>query len=374
MRDLWYLVRFFHVVPPVPPMMTSTFVVLTLASTIAIVGDPAVASGALVPVLLLQSFAASSGFALPARRGHYDLLFTRGSSRTSIALVHWATSITPGLGSWLVLAVLEILMSAGASDRLLASGTCAAVFLVSTIPWAIGVALPRFSGGIGWLLVAVTATTTFSSGVMGEWTASSTRIEELAWPAWAFFVYPIGAVGTTPRASPDDGRCSVRRTGCLRDGDGTSVGRQSGRAARGGAVTLAVSVRNLAMQYGRRLVFQELSFDLVAGQAAGVVGPNGSGKTTLLRAIAGCLTPRSGEIRINGLTPRDALARTGVGYFAGEATLPGSVRARHWGSLGAGDDVTRESRRLRTLSRGTRQLLGLRTVLGRHPLGRHPSR
>ena len=134
-------------------------------------------------------------------------------------------------------------------------------------------------------------------------------------------------------------------------------------------MTLAVSIRSLAMQYGRRLVFQELSFDLAAGQAAGVVGPNGSGKTTLLRAIAGCLTPRSGEIRINGLTPRDAIARTGIGYFAGEATLPGSVRAANWGSLGAGDHVTLESRRLRTLSRGTRQLLGLRTVLGRHPLG-----
>jgi ABC-type multidrug transport system ATPase subunit len=134
-------------------------------------------------------------------------------------------------------------------------------------------------------------------------------------------------------------------------------------------MTVAVSVRGLAMQYGRRLVFQELSFDLAAGQAAGVVGSNGSGKTTLLRAIAGCLSPRSGEIRINGLTPRDAISRTGIGYFAGEATLPGSVRAAQWGSLGAGDDVTRESRRLRTLSRGTRQLLGLRTVLGQHPLG-----
>jgi ABC-2 type transport system ATP-binding protein len=134
-------------------------------------------------------------------------------------------------------------------------------------------------------------------------------------------------------------------------------------------MTVAVSVRGVTMQYGRRLVFRELSFDLGAGQAAGVVGPNGSGKTTLLRALAGCLTPQSGEIRVNGLTPRDAISRTGVGYFAGEATLPGSVRAAHWGTLGAGDDVTRETRRLRTLSRGTRQLLGLRTVLGRHPLG-----
>jgi ABC-type multidrug transport system ATPase subunit len=134
-------------------------------------------------------------------------------------------------------------------------------------------------------------------------------------------------------------------------------------------VTLAVSVRGLSMQYGRRLVFHDVSFHLAAGQAAGVIGPNGSGKTTLLRAIAGCLTPRSGDIRINGLMPRDAVSRTGIGYFAGEATLPGSVRAAQWGRLGAADDITREHRRLRTLSRGTRQLLGLRTVLARHRLG-----
>jgi ABC-2 type transport system ATP-binding protein len=134
-------------------------------------------------------------------------------------------------------------------------------------------------------------------------------------------------------------------------------------------MSLAVSVRGLAMNYGRRLVFRDVSFDLSAGQAAGVIGPNGAGKTTLLRAIAGCLAPHAGEIRINGLLPRDAMSRSGVGYFAGEATLPGGVRAARWGSLGAEADVTRESRRLRTLSRGTRQLLGLRTVLARHPLG-----
>src|SRR4029434_6029245 len=166
-----------------------------------------------------------------------------------------------------------------------------------------------------------------------------------------------------------DGSASYTYPCRLRDGARLQMDRSKGRAARGCSMTVAVSVRSLAMQYGRRLVFRELSFDLAAGQAAGVVGPNGSGKTTLLRALAGCLTPRSGEIRINGLTPSDAIARTGVGYFAGEATMPGSVRAAQWGSLGAGDDVTRENRRLPTLARWTRPLLGLRTALGRHPLG-----
>ncbi len=195
MGDLRYLVRFFHVVPPVPPMMTGTFAVLTLAAAIAIIGDLQAAAGALVPVLLLQVFAASSGFTLPARRGHYDLLFTRANSRTSIALMHWASSIGTGITSWLALAMLEFVVSAGARTTLLASGTCAAVVLVSTLPWAIGVALPRFSAGIGWLLLVVTTATTFSKGVIGDWTAPSTRIEELAWPAWAFLVYPMGAIG-----------------------------------------------------------------------------------------------------------------------------------------------------------------------------------
>lgn len=195
MRDLWYLVRFFHIVPPVPSMMAGTFVVLTLAAGAAIVGSPTTASGALVPVLVLQSLAASSGFSLPARRGHYDLLFTRGNSRLLIALIHWVMSILPGLASWFTVAVVEVVVTGGANQTLFASGTCAAVFLVSTLPWAITVALPRFAAGIGWMLVAITATTTFSSGVMGGWAAASTRIEELAWLAWAFFIYPAGAVG-----------------------------------------------------------------------------------------------------------------------------------------------------------------------------------
>jgi ABC-type multidrug transport system ATPase subunit len=134
-------------------------------------------------------------------------------------------------------------------------------------------------------------------------------------------------------------------------------------------IALALSVRDLAVQYGRRRVFHNVSFDLGVGQSLGVVGPNGCGKTTLLRALAGCLAPCAGDIRINGLAPRDAYLRTGVAYYAGDATLPGSVRATRWGSLANGDAVTSDKRPIRALSRGTRQLLGLRTALGRQPLG-----
>jgi ABC-2 type transport system ATP-binding protein len=129
-----------------------------------------------------------------------------------------------------------------------------------------------------------------------------------------------------------------------------------------------LSVHDLAAGYGRRGVFRGARFQVAAGQSLGVIGPSGAGKTTLLRMLVGLLTPWGGEVRIRGRPPRDALARVPVAYFAGDATLPGSVRAAAWGRLGAADLSIPERRRIRTLSRGARQLLGLRTVLGRHPL------
>lgn len=131
---------------------------------------------------------------------------------------------------------------------------------------------------------------------------------------------------------------------------------------------VTLSAHALSAGYGRRLVFRNLSFTVAAGQMLGVVGPSGAGKTTLLRTIAGLLTPREGDVRISGLAPRDAVARTRVAYFAGEGTLPGAVRAATWARLAHGALVVPERRRIRTLSRGTRQLLGLRTALGRHAL------
>jgi len=133
-------------------------------------------------------------------------------------------------------------------------------------------------------------------------------------------------------------------------------------------IDVVLSVRQLSAHRARRLVAQAVSFDLRAGQVLGVVGANGSGKTTLLRTLVGFLSPAAGEVRIDGLVPPAALRVAPTAYFAGEATLPGFVRAAAWGSLGTGEVVMTDQRRIRALSRSTRQLLGLRTALGRHPL------
>jgi len=132
---------------------------------------------------------------------------------------------------------------------------------------------------------------------------------------------------------------------------------------------ILLSARDLSARYGRREVFHGLTFEICASQSLGVIGPNGAGKTTLLRVIAGLLSPSEGDLRVRDMPLRQAASRLNIGYFAGDFTLPGSVRACDWGSLATGDAITPERRRIRTLSRGTRQLLGLRTVLSRPQLG-----
>ncbi len=142
--------RFFTVVPVVPRGMLSAFTAATLVGTAVLAVDATQGVRTVAPVLLLQLFAASSGFVVPARRGHYDLLLTRGDSRLVVAVMHWIMSIAPGVVSWLVLAAIELLAG---GRSLVAPGTLLPLFIVSTLPWSLTVPLPRLTGAIVWLLV-----------------------------------------------------------------------------------------------------------------------------------------------------------------------------------------------------------------------------
>lgn len=158
LRDLRYVVRFFHVVPPLPRLLVVTFAVVSAMSAAAISIDSSQVTRTLGPLLLLQLLASSSGFAASARRGYYDLLLTRGHARLQVAVVHWLVSIAPGVVGWIILGIVELLVTRGASGIAFASGTALAMLLLSTIPWALTVALPRFSGAIGWAIVVLMTT------------------------------------------------------------------------------------------------------------------------------------------------------------------------------------------------------------------------
>lgn len=152
MRDLLFIIRFFRIVTPIPPLMVPAFAGVGIAAALLVVLDAERAAVAVIPLLLLQLFASSSGFMVPARRGHYDVLLTGGHKRVLIAAVHWGMSILPGIATWLAVAAVEIIATAGTRMVLFTSGTLAALVLVSTIPWSATVPLPRFTAAIGWLV------------------------------------------------------------------------------------------------------------------------------------------------------------------------------------------------------------------------------
>ncbi len=57
-----------------------------------------------------------------------------------------------------------------------------------------------------------------------------------------------------------------------------------------------ISVKNISKRYGTRVLFEDVSFDVLAGEKVGLVGRNGHGKTTLFRLITGEEEPEKGKV------------------------------------------------------------------------------
>lgn len=84
------------------------------------------------------------------------------------------------------------------------------------------------------------------------------------------------------------------------------------------SAALAIDARTLARRFGARWILRGATFQLEAGQAAGLVGSNGSGKSTLLRLLCTLLRPTAGSATIFGAdVVRDAdIVRYSVGFFS----------------------------------------------------------
>lgn len=61
-----------------------------------------------------------------------------------------------------------------------------------------------------------------------------------------------------------------------------------------------IECRNITHYYGKRLIYEDLSFAVPRGRILGLLGKNGTGKTTTINILSGFLQPRSGDCYILG--------------------------------------------------------------------------
>lgn len=183
---------FYRAVPLHSPYLRAALAATTAVAIATLVFKPSSGAQVVVPIVLLQMFAASTGFAVPARRGHYDLLITGGASRLRIAASHFTVSIAPGIAAWLLLACVELAL-AGGRPRTLAAGSVVTMLLVSSLAWAISVPLPRLSGGIMWVLAVVMLLTTTERWRAPEWISSDPVA--FATGALLYLLCPFALVG-----------------------------------------------------------------------------------------------------------------------------------------------------------------------------------
>jgi ABC-type cobalamin/Fe3+-siderophores transport system ATPase subunit len=98
-----------------------------------------------------------------------------------------------------------------------------------------------------------------------------------------------------------------------------------------------LALRGVGLAYGRRIVLEDVSFDLEAGERLAIVGPNGAGKSSLLRCLTGLAANPRGTVALDGILLREldrqTIARR-VGVVPQLTVLPFAMRVEDLVALG----------------------------------------
>ena len=88
-----------------------------------------------------------------------------------------------------------------------------------------------------------------------------------------------------------------------------------------------ITVSDLAVQFGKRVLFQDVNLKFTPGNCYGIIGANGAGKSTLLRTISGALDPTRGSITLG---PGERLSVLSQDHYAfDEYTVMDTVLMGH---------------------------------------------
>lgn len=74
-----------------------------------------------------------------------------------------------------------------------------------------------------------------------------------------------------------------------------------------------ISTQNISLQYGKRVLFDDVNIKFTGGNCYGIIGANGAGKSTFLKILAGELAPNRGTVNID---PGKRMAVLSQNHFA----------------------------------------------------------
>ena len=72
--------------------------------------------------------------------------------------------------------------------------------------------------------------------------------------------------------------------------------RGSSRCAHHEGLFLLLTLNNISMRYGARILFDEVTTTFLSGRRYAITGPNGAGKSTLMKILTGELEPSKGDV------------------------------------------------------------------------------
>jgi ABC-2 type transport system ATP-binding protein len=76
----------------------------------------------------------------------------------------------------------------------------------------------------------------------------------------------------------------------------------------------AVTLENVSKKLSKRLILNDVSFNIESGDIFGYLGPNGAGKTTTIRILLGLMTPTAGKLSLLGKDVNIDSTREHVGF------------------------------------------------------------
>ena len=88
-----------------------------------------------------------------------------------------------------------------------------------------------------------------------------------------------------------------------------------------------ITVSNVSVQFGKRVLFNDVNLKFTSGNCYGIIGANGAGKSTFLRAISGDLEPTTGSVMLG---PGERLSVLSQDHFKWDAfTVMDTVMMGH---------------------------------------------